>query len=54
MLPAWSCCRSTSLRHSFGTTLARSGWPVGDIQALMGHANLVTTEIYMHYAPRHD
>lgn len=43
-----------SLRHSFGTTLARSGWPVGDIQALMGHANLATTEIYMHYAPRHD
>jgi integrase len=42
------------LRHTFGTTLARAGWPVGDIQALMGHADIATTQIYMHYAPRHD
>jgi len=42
------------LRHTFGTTLARDGWPVSDIQALMGHADISTTQIYMHYAPRHD
>lgn len=42
------------LRHTFGTTLARAGWPVGDIQALMGHADIATTQIYMHYARRHD
>jgi integrase/recombinase XerC len=42
------------LRHTFGTTLARAGWPVGDIQAMMGHADIATTQIYMHYAPRHD
>jgi integrase len=42
------------LRHTFGTTLARAGWPVGDIQAMMGHADIGTTQIYMHYAPRHD
>lgn len=42
------------LRHRFGTTLARAGWPVGGIQALVGHANLDTTQRYMHYAPRHD
>jgi integrase len=42
------------LRHTFGTTLARKGWPPGDIQALMGHSDLATTQKYMHYAPRHD
>lgn len=42
------------LQHTFGTTLARAGWPVGDIQVLMGHADIATTQIYMHYAPRHD
>jgi integrase len=42
------------LRHTFGTTLAPAGWPFGDIQALMGHADIATTQIYMHYAPRHD
>ena len=28
--------------------------PVGDIQHYMGHASLSTTEIYMHFAPKHD
>lgn len=39
------------LRHTFGTTMARAGVPVGTIQAWMGHADLQTTQIYMHYAP---
>lgn len=40
------------LRHTFGTTMARKGVPVGTIQAWMGHADLGTTQIYMHYAPQ--
>lgn len=39
------------LRHTFGTTMARAGVPVGTIQAWMGHADLQTTQLYMHYAP---
>ena len=39
------------LRHTFGTTMAREGVPVGTIQAWMGHADLATTQLYMHYAP---
>jgi integrase len=43
------------LRHTFGTTMARQGVPVGTIQAWMGHADLATTQLYMHYAPAaHD
>lgn len=42
------------LRHTFGTTMARAGVPVGTIQAWMGHADLQTTQIYMHYAPAAD
>jgi integrase len=42
------------LRHTFGTLCASSGVPVGDIQVMMGHAQLQTTTIYMHYAPKHD
>jgi integrase len=40
------------LRHTFGTTMARAGTPVGTIQAWMGHADLATTQLYMHYAPK--
>jgi integrase len=40
------------LRHTFGTTMARAGVPVTTIQAWMGHADVMTTSIYMHYAPR--
>ena len=41
-------------RHTAATTMARSGFPVTTIQALMGHSNLATTERYMHYAPSSD
>jgi integrase len=40
------------LRHTFGTTMARAGVEVGTIQAWLGHADLATTQLYMHYAPQ--
>jgi len=46
--------RFHDLRHTFGTTMARSGVPVTTIQAWMGHSDLRTTQRYMHYAPAHD
>jgi integrase len=45
--------RFHDLRHTFGTTLARSPHvTVQEIQAWMGHADLQTTQQYMHYRPR--
>jgi integrase len=40
------------LRHTFGTTMARLGADVVSIQAWMGHADIATTQRYMHYAPK--
>jgi integrase len=40
------------LRHTFGTTMARLGVDVVSIQAWMGHADIATTQRYMHYAPK--
>ena len=36
------------LRHTFGT-LAVEAWPLHDVQAYMGHANIATTMIYVHH-----
>lgn len=40
------------LRHTFGTTVARGGASLVEIMAWMGHEDLVTTQKYLHYAPR--
>jgi integrase len=39
------------LRHTFGT-LAVEVWPLHDVQAYMGHADIQTTMIYVHHQPK--
>lgn len=36
------------LRHTFASTLANSNVPLPTLQALMGHANIRTTSLYLH------
>jgi len=43
--------RFHDLRHTFGTRLAATGQPIRSIQEFLGHADVKTTQIYMHYAP---
>jgi integrase len=40
-----------SLRHTFGCLAVRV-WPLPDVQAVMGHADIKTTMGYIHYQPR--
>ncbi len=41
------------LRHSFGT-IAVQAFPLSDVQAWMGHADIQTTMRYIHYVPKQD
>jgi integrase len=43
--------RFHDLRHTFGTRMAAQGVPARTLQEWMGHASLVTTEIYADYSP---
>ena len=38
-----------TLRHSFATNILRRGARVEDVQPLMGHSNISTTRLYMHF-----
>lgn len=41
------------LRHTFGT-LAVQAFPLSDVKAYMGHADIETTMVYVHHVPRVD
>jgi integrase len=45
--------RFHDLRHTFGT-LGVQAWPLRDLQAYMGHANITTTEGYAHHVPKRN
>ena len=40
-----------ALRHTFGTSLAEAGIDLAVMQALLGHAHIDTTALYVHVAP---
>ena len=39
------------LRHSYATRLVANGTPIHDVQSALGHANLATTQRYLHVNP---
>jgi integrase len=45
--------RFHDLRYTFGTLMVQA-FPLHDVQAYMGHAQVQTTMRYLHHVPRHD
>jgi hypothetical protein len=45
--------RFHDLRHTFGT-LAVQAFPLTDVKAFMGHADIQTTMLYVHHVPQAD
>jgi integrase len=45
--------RFHDLRHSFGTHAIRA-FNIYEVQRMMGHRHITTTERYLHYAPNPD
>lgn len=46
--------RPHDLRHTYASWLIQDGIPLTEVQALLGHSSIVTTQRYQHLSPAHS